>query len=311
MTPAGSAPIIEAQGLTISLGGEATSAAMVYDVGLAIQPGECVGLVGESGSGKSLTGLALMGLLPAALAVRSGAVRFQGRDIATLEAQELRALRGSEISMIFQDPSAALNPTRTVRKQLRDVVLAHRDVSRAEADRRVLNALRSVGFPEPEQRYNAFPFQLSGGLKQRVCIAMALACEPRVVIADEPTTNLDVSVQAGILELIRHRIDTDGFGCLFVSHDLGVISEVADRVVVMYSGEIVETGTVADVINEPEHPYTRALIAAAPTMESSQSNPLRPYSAPRPPLSATRPSSEMRPVRGSSTHFVRVGTEGP
>lgn len=297
---------IRAERLTISLGDQAQAPALVYDLDLHVRPGECVGLVGESGSGKSITGLAMMNLLPSPLHVRSGSVHFGERDLSGMSDKQLREIRGSEISMIFQDPSAALNPTRTIRKQLRDVVLAHRAVSTAEADKLALDALHSVGFPEPEQRYNAFPFQLSGGLKQRVCIAMALACTPQFVIADEPTTNLDVSVQAGILGLIRERIDTDGFGCLFVSHDLGVISEVADRVVVMYAGEIVESGTVADIINTPAHAYTRGLIAAAPTMQSSQDQPLQPYTAERPAMSVTRPPSELVPVDGSETHMVRV-----
>lgn len=301
-----SAPTIAARGLTISLGIDPTAPAPVYDLDLEVQPGECVGLVGESGSGKSLTGLAMMGLLPSGLGVRSGAVQFQGKNLSGLSDRELRMLRGAEISMIFQDPSAALNPTRTVRKQLRDVILAHENVSSAQAEQRALEALRLVGFPDPEQRFNVFPFQLSGGLKQRVCIAMALACQPRLLVADEPTTNLDVSVQSGILQLIRKRIDTDGFGCLFVSHDLGVISEVADRVVVMYAGQIIESGSVADIINRPAHAYTRGLIAAAPTMDSTQSNPLRPYGAERPVMRATRPASRMVAVNGSETHQVRV-----
>lgn len=302
-------PTMRARGLTVALGEGPAAPALVYDLDLEIRPGECVGLVGESGSGKSLTGLAMMGLLPPALHVRSGSVQFRDRDVSTLSARELRALRGADISMIFQDPSAALSPTRTVRKQLCDVILAHEDVTHKGAEQRAIEALRSVGFPDPETRFNAFPFQLSGGLKQRVCIAMALACEPRLVIADEPTTNLDVSVQAGILRLIRHRIDTDGFGCLFVSHDLGVISEVADRVVVMYAGQVVEAGTVADILNEPAHPYTQGLIAAAPTMDSSQANPLRPYTAARPAMSPTRPPSHMEPVGASTTHTVRVAEE--
>lgn len=299
-------PTIRVRDLTISMGQAPTAPALVYDVSLAVRPGECIGLVGESGSGKSLTGLSMMRLLPEGLVIRSGAIEFDGTDLDALSTAELRRLRGSSISMIFQDPSAALNPTRTVRKQLVDVIHTHEALSRTEADRRVIDVLESVGFPDAAQRYNAFPFQLSGGLKQRVCIAMALACRPRLVIADEPTTNLDVSVQAGILQLIRHRIDTDGFGCLFVSHDLGVIAEVADRVLVMYAGQVVEAGTVPDILDNPAHPYTRGLISAAPTMTSSREDPLRPYSAARPAMSAARPPSALVSVEGSATHYVRV-----
>lgn len=299
-------PTIRVSDLTIAMGASPSAPALVHDLSLEVRPGECVGLVGESGSGKSLTGLSMMRLLPEGLAMRTGEIEFDGTNLASLGDAELRRLRGSRISMIFQDPAAALNPTRTARKQLIDVLRAHESLSRSEADARAISVLESVGFPDAPQRYRAFPFQLSGGLKQRVCIAMALACSPRLVIADEPTTNLDVSVQAGILRLIRHRIDTDGFGCLFVSHDLGVIAEVADRVLVMYAGEVVESGSVQDILDNPAHPYTRGLISAAPTMSSSRTNPLRPYTAARPPLSSSRPPSALVPVDGSPTHVVRV-----
>lgn len=303
------APMLDAQGLTISLGSRAEDApALVYELDLQIRPGECVGLVGESGSGKSLTGLTMMGLLPEGLHLRSGAVTFTGKDLASISGRELRSMRGAEISMVFQDPSSALNPTRTVKKQLVDVLRAHENLSRAEAEERAVQALEDVGFPNPRERYRAFPFQLSGGLKQRVCIAMALACRPRLVVADEPTTNLDVSVQEGILKLIRSRIESDGFGCLFVSHDLGVIGTVADRVMVMYAGQVVEAGPVASILNNPQHAYTRGLISAAPTLHSSQDQPLQPYTAVRPKMSATRPESAMVAVDGDPDHTVRVLT---
>lgn len=300
-------PIVAVQNLSVSLGSAAAEApALVHELSLEIRPGECVGLVGESGSGKSLTGLTTMGLLPEGLHVRSGAVRFTGKDLTSLSDAELRKLRGAELSMIFQDPSAALNPTRTVKKQLVDVLRAHEPLTRKEAEERAIAALNDVGFPNPRERFNSFPFQLSGGLKQRVCIAMALACKPRFVVADEPTTNLDVSVQEGILNLIRARIESDGFGCLFVSHDLGVIGAVADRVMVMYAGQIVESGPVASILNNPQHPYTRGLINAAPTLHSTKDEPLEPYTAVRPRMSSTRPASTMEPVAGSPEHMVRV-----
>ncbi|MDI6023674.1 ABC transporter ATP-binding protein [Leucobacter sp. UT-8R-CII-1-4] len=303
-------PIIDVQNLTVSLGSTAVDApALVHELSLQVRPGECVGLVGESGSGKSLTGLTTMGLLPEGLHVRAGEVKFVGDDLTSLSNAELRKLRGAELSMIFQDPSAALNPTRTVKKQLVDVLRAHQSLSKKEAEERAVVALEDVGFPNPRERFNSFPFQLSGGLKQRVCIAMALACRPRFVVADEPTTNLDVSVQEGILNLIRARIESDGFGCLFVSHDLGVIGAVADRVMVMYAGQIVEAGPVESILNNPQHPYTRGLIDAAPTLHSTKDEPLRPYTAVRPKMSPTRPASEMVPVQGNPEHTVRVSLE--
>lgn len=303
-------PIIDVQNLTVSLGSNADDApALVHELSLQVRPGECVGLVGESGSGKSLTGLTTMGLLPEGLHVRSGEVKFTGNNLTSMSNVELRKLRGAELSMIFQDPSAALNPTRTVKKQLVDVLRAHLPLTKKEAEARAVTALEDVGFPNPRERYNAFPFQLSGGLKQRVCIAMALACRPKFVVADEPTTNLDVSVQEGILNLIRARIESDGFGCLFVSHDLGVIGAVADRVMVMYAGQIVEAGPVESILNNPQHAYTRGLILAAPTLHSTKDEPLRPYTAVRPKMSSTRPASEMMAVPGSPGHTVRVSLE--
>ncbi|MFF8817510.1 MULTISPECIES: ABC transporter ATP-binding protein [Leucobacter] len=306
----GAVPIIDVQGLSVSLGSVSPDApALVHELDLQVRPGECVGLVGESGSGKSLTGLTTMGLLPEGLHVRSGEVRFMGDDLTALTDAELRRLRGAELSMIFQDPSAALNPTRTVKKQLVDVLRAHGTMTKKTAEERAIEALNDVGFPNPRERFNSFPFQLSGGLKQRVCIAMALACKPRFVVADEPTTNLDVSVQEGILNLIRSRIESDGFGCLFVSHDLGVIGAVADRVMVMYAGQIVESGPVESILNNPQHPYTRGLIDAAPTLNSTKAEPLKPYTAVRPRMSATRQASTMKSVDGSVEHVVRVPTE--
>lgn len=297
--------VIAARNLTISLDSAAQRSALVYQLDINIRAGECVGLVGESGSGKSLTGLAMLNLLPAGLSISSGDLRFGDLDLRTASSKSLRKIRGKAISMIFQDPSAALNPSRTVKKHLTDILRTHEGLTRGAAEARAIEALEAVGFPEAAERLNTFPFQLSGGLKQRVSIAMAIACHPRLVIADEPTTNLDVSVQAGILKLLRSRIDEDGFACLFVSHDLGVIGAVADRVLVMYAGEIVESGPVRDILDKPQHPYTRGLISAAPNMQSSRERPLQPYAGVRPSFSSERPKSEMRRVVGETEHFVR------
>lgn len=300
------ASVISARNLTISLdNGSENPPAMVYDLDFEVRKGECVGLVGESGSGKSLTGLAMLNLLPSGVVISGGDLRFGTDDLRTLPDKQLRRLRGKNISMVFQDPSSALNPSRTIKKQLVDILRTHESLSRPEAVDRAISALEDVGFSNARERLDAFPFQLSGGLKQRVSIAMALACRPELVIADEPTTNLDVSVQAGILRLLRNRIETDGFACVFVSHDLGVIGEVADRVMVMYAGQIVESGPVRQVLNNPQHLYTRGLISAAPNMQSTRDKPLRSYAGLRPALSHTRPASDMRPVPGEPEHFVR------
>jgi len=303
--------VISARGLSISLDdGSPNPPRMVYDLDLSVSAGECVGIVGESGSGKSLTGLAMLNLLPDGVVASGGELRFGDADLRALSPRELRRLRGKEVSMIFQDPSSALNPSRTVKNQIVDILRTHEKLTRAEAVARAVEALEDVGFANAAARMDAFPFQLSGGLKQRVSIAMALACHPRLVIADEPTTNLDVSVQAGILRLLRTRIENDGFACIFVSHDLGVIGAVADRVLVMYAGQIVESGPVHEVLANPQHEYTRGLISAAPTMSSSRANPLRAYTGQRPALSSTRPASEMVPVSGSAEHTVRRLTGG-
>lgn len=301
------AAILSARNLSISIGGDSgPPSTLVHNIDLAVAEGECVGVVGESGSGKSLTSLAFMRMLPNGLRLDAEHLTFRGRDLLAMTPREVRSIRGKDIAMVFQDPSAALNPSRTIRRQIVDVVLAHEDVGRREADSRAVEALENVGFPDARNRYNSYPFQLSGGLRQRVCIAMALVCNPDVVIADEPTTNLDVSVQAGILQLIRRRIDTDGFGCIFVSHDLGVISTVADRAVVMYAGQIVESGPTDAILSQPAHPYTQGLIAAAPTMSSSLHTPLAPYTSPHPVSRSNYPPSRLEAVAGSRDHYVRV-----
>jgi len=313
MNHIGATPIISAKNLTISLADDGSDRppAMVYDLDLSVMRGECVGLVGESGSGKSLTGLAMLNLLPSGVVMSAGDLRFGDHDLRTLPEKQLRKLRGKNIAMVFQDPSSALNPTRTIKKQLVDIIRTHEKLSHSKAVARAISALEDVGFANARERLDAFPFQLSGGLKQRVSIAMALACKPELVIADEPTTNLDVSVQAGILNLLRNRIETDGFACVFVSHDLGVIGTVADRVMVMYGGQIVESGPVDQVLNNPQHLYTRGLISAAPNMQSTRDNPLRSYAGLRLSLSSTRAPSELRPSPGEPEHFVRHLLEDP
>lgn len=235
----------------------------VSDVSFDIAPGETVALVGESGSGKSVTSLSIMHLLESTGSIAGGRITFDGRDITHLAEKDLRELRGAEISMIFQDPATCLDPVFTVENQLREVLEIHgaeSDVAQARA----LELLELVGMPDPNTRLRSFQHELSGGQRQRVMIAIALALEPKLVIADEPTTALDVTVQAQILELLRTLQRETGSAILFVTHDLGVVAEMADRVVVMYAGQVVEQGTVRDVINDPKHPYTRALLNSMP-----------------------------------------------
>jgi oligopeptide/dipeptide ABC transporter ATP-binding protein len=256
---------IEGLHVSVPSGGGSVEALRGVDVTLA--RGECLGLVGESGSGKSLTMLAAMGLLPSGARVTAGTVRFDGLDLTGLSRAELDTVRGRRIGMIFQEPMTALNPILTVAKQIGAPLRRHRGLSRRDARLRALELLRLVGIPDPERRLDAYPHQLSGGMRQRVMIAMALSCEPEVLIADEPTTALDGTIQAQILELLR-RLQRDlGLAVVIISHDFGVIAELADRVSVMYGGRVVENGTVEDLFDRPAHPYSAGLLKATPTLD--------------------------------------------
>jgi peptide/nickel transport system ATP-binding protein len=228
-----------------------------------ISPGERVGMVGESGSGKSLTGLSLLGLTPSAARV-SGEIAFDGRDLLALSEAELRQVRGRDISMIFQAPMPALDPVFTVGQQIAATFRAHHGVSRTEAKHRSVELLAEVGIPEPQRRFREYPHQLSGGMRQRAMIAMALVCEPRLLVADEPTTALDVTIQAQVLDLIVELSEERGTALLLITHDLGVVAETCDRVLTMYAGQIVEQCSVDDALESPAHPYTSGLLAAIP-----------------------------------------------
>lgn len=247
--------------------------AAVRDVSFAIAQSGVLGLVGESGSGKSATALAIMRLLPPQAKV-SGELRFMGQNLLALPEDAMRGLRGACISMIFQEPMTALNPVMRAGDQVAEAILAHFDVSRAEARRRSVEALREVAIPDPEQRARDYPHQLSGGQRQRIMIAMALVNETQLLIADEPTTALDVTIQAQILELLRDLRKKHGLAMLFISHDLAVVAQVAEQVAVMYAGEIVEMGSVGQIFSSPAHPYTRGLIGAIPSLKTRREEPL-------------------------------------
>jgi peptide/nickel transport system ATP-binding protein len=266
MSAAAMNPLVRIEDLSVALPRGADRPYAVESLSLELNAGEIVCVVGESGSGKSMTASALMGLLPASLPVASGRIMLGERDIVRLSEDELRAIRGPEIGMIFQEPMTALNPLRTAGDQIAEMFRAHTDLSRKEIEARALKLLDEVGIPEPAQAYRAYPHELSGGQRQRVMIAMALALEPKVLIADEPTTALDVTIQAQILALIRDIQRRTGMAVLFITHDFGVVAEIADRVMVMQHGKVVETGTAAAVLEAPQHPYTKALIAAVPSL---------------------------------------------
>ena len=266
----GPAPsLLAAEGLTIEIETSGGPIRPVRGVSLSLASGETLALVGESGSGKTLTGLALMGLLPPTMTIVDGSIRFvdragRTRDLTRLPEAEMRRLRGNEIAMVFQDPSASLNPVHRVGDQVAEGIRAHRDISRADAAAQAVGLLRDVGLPDPQQRARAYPHELSGGQRQRAMIASAVANAPRLLIADEPTTALDVTIQAQILDLLAALKAKGDMGLIFITHNLAVVSEIADRVCVMYAGEIVEEGPVAEVFASPRHPYTAALIASAP-----------------------------------------------
>jgi len=237
----------------------------VDDISFEVRHGETLGLVGESGSGKSVTAFSIMRLVQPPGRVRSGHIRFRGRDLLALSEREMCEVRGADISLIFQEPMTALNPVFTIGDQLREALLVHRRATRREATARAIELLEAVRIPGAASRVDDYPHQLSGGMRQRVIIAMAIACRPALVIADEPTTALDVTIQAVILALLREMKTAFNLSLLLITHDLGVIAETADHVAVMYAGRIVEYGPVRDVFREPKHPYTRGLLASLPT----------------------------------------------
>jgi peptide/nickel transport system ATP-binding protein len=240
----------------------------VDGVSFSIAPGEALGIVGESGSGKSVTSLSIMGLLASSARIESGRIALLGRDLVGLPERDLREIRGKDVSMIFQEPMTSLNPVFTVGSQVMEAIILHQRVSKAEARKRTIELFREVGIPEPEQRVDSYPHQMSGGQKQRVMIAMALSCNPELLIADEPTTALDVTIQKQILDILRKLRDERGMAILFITHDLGVIAEIADEVLVMLQGEMVEHGPVLEIFSNPQHPYTKGLLACRPRLDT-------------------------------------------
>ena len=263
-----SAPLLRAEGLRVEIPTRHGVLVALDDVSFAIAPGEILGFVGESGAGKSLTGMAILGLLDPPGRVVAGEVWLGTRRIDALSQREMRRIRGKEIGAVFQDPLMSLNPLLRIGDQLVETIETHLPVTRREAVERALALMRAVGIPAPEARFGAYPHQFSGGMRQRIVIALALCAEPRLIVADEPTTALDVSIQAQVLGVLKDLCRDRATAMLLVTHDMGVIAETADRVCVMYAGRIVEVGAVADVIRAPVHPYTRGLMAAIPPLSA-------------------------------------------
>src|SRR5882757_10044800 len=266
-------PLLDVRDLSVAFHQPSGTSVAVDRISFEIKRGECVALVGESGSGKSVSALSILKLLPYPTASHpSGAIRFKGRELLTLSEREIRSIRGNDISIIFQEPMTSLNPLHTIEAQIGEILLLHNGIRGAIARARTLELLTQVGIPEPEPRLQSYPHQLSGGQRQRVMIAMALANEPDLLIADEPTTALDVTVQAQILSLLKELQRRLGMAMLFITHDLGIVRKLADTVCVMKEGKIVETGPVERVFTAPEHPYTRALLAAEPKPDPAPIN---------------------------------------
>jgi peptide/nickel transport system ATP-binding protein len=270
-TPATGRPLLEVDGLKTHFFTRDGVVRAVDGVSFAVDPGETLAIVGESGCGKSVTSLSILRLIASPPGrIVAGALRFAGRDLLSLSEAEMRAIRGNEIAMIFQEPMTSLNPVLTIGRQISETLRLHRGLSRAAAMERAVAMLRLVNMPEPERRVTQYPHQISGGMRQRVMIAMALACDPRLLIADEPTTALDVTIQAQILDLMRRLKEKTGSAIVLITHDLGVVAEMAQRVVVMYAGRKVEEAPVTKLFATPRHPYTQGLLHSIPHLGSSR-----------------------------------------
>ena len=297
--PDGATPVLDVRDLKTVFRTRAGEVHAVNRVSFDLKPGELLGVVGESGSGKSVTMMSLIGLLPMPPAeIREGRVMFDGRDLLKIPEADLRAIRGAGIGFVFQDPMTSLNPVFTVGFQIREPLMKHMGMSRAQAQARALDLLNIVGMSDAEQRLKDYPHQFSGGMRQRVMIAIALACDPKVLIADEPTTALDVTIQAQILELIKDLRQKLGMAIVWITHDLGVIAGIADRVMVMYGGQIVEQAPVRELFGNPQHPYTRALLRTVPSVRGAREKTLRVIQGQPPMLSAQPASCPFRPRCG-------------
>jgi len=300
--------LLDVRNLTVELPTAAGWIRPVNDISLQLAPAESLGLVGESGSGKTMLALALMGLLPPGVRVIGSAVLARGesnaRNLAQMNEKEWRSVRGREIAMIFQEPMTSLNPVMRIGAQIEEAISTHEPtLSKSQLRSRILEALGQASVPEPETRAEQFPHQLSGGLRQRAMIAMALAAHPKLLIADEPTTALDVTVQKQILDLLDRLRRELKLGLLFITHDLGVVAQVADRVAVMYAGRIVEQGPAAEVLRAPRHPYTQGLLAASPSLEKRKLTPIR---GTVPLLTALPPGCAFEPRCGLRREECRV-----
>jgi oligopeptide/dipeptide ABC transporter ATP-binding protein len=287
-----SEPLLDVDDLSVQFWTGGGTVYAVNGISFEVAAGETLGIVGESGCGKSVTALALLGLLPRAGRVKSGTARLEGRDLLQLTDRELRRLRGRQIAMIFQDPMTSLNPVLTIGRQIREAVETHFDVDRKEAEAKAVEALDRVGIPSAKARLRDYPHQFSGGMRQRAMIAMALACEPKLLIADEPTTALDVTIQAQILGLLRELVAEEDAALILITHDLGVVAGTCERVNVMYAGMFMETGSAEQLFGSPRHPYTLGLLQSAPRLDAGR-------------------RLRLHPIEGSPPNMLRAPTACP
>ncbi|GEN33467.1 MULTISPECIES: ABC transporter ATP-binding protein [Aneurinibacillus] len=269
--------ILEVRDLHISFHTYAGEVKAVRGVNFEVKKGETIGIVGESGCGKSVTAQSIMKLLPQPPAqYKQGSIMFNGQDLLKKKEKDMQKIRGNEIGMIFQDPMTSLNPTMKIGVQITESLMKHQGMFAGEAHKQAIELLKMVGIPQPDKRVNQYPHEFSGGMRQRAMIAIALACRPKLLIADEPTTALDVTIQAQILELMKELQDKTGTSIILITHDLGVVADMCDRVVVMYAGEVVETGTVDQIFYKPQHPYTKGLLKSVPRLDMNKNEPLEP-----------------------------------
>lgn len=291
--------------------GKKSSVTAVDDVSFSIDKGEVLGLVGESGCGKSVTSLSIMGLLlDTSGKVTNGEVLLDGEDLLKLSKKEMRSIRGRKMSMIFQNPMSSLNPCMRVERQLTEAILLHNKFTKEQAHKRAFEVLQSVGIPDPDQTLKSYPHQLSGGMSQRVMIAMALSCDPELLIADEPTTALDVTIQAQIVELLKELKEKLGMAIIFITHDLGVVSDICDNIMVMYAGKVIEEGTSRQVFYERKHPYTEGLLSSVPKLDQKKDEKLKPIKGNPPDMSHVRPGCAFAPRCGCAMQIC-VKEEAP
>ncbi|WP_162654658.1 ABC transporter ATP-binding protein [Lentilitoribacter sp. Alg239-R112] len=256
--------LLSVRDLSVKFASRKFSVTALDGISFDLDKGERLGIVGESGAGKSITGFSLMNLLSRPGFIDSGSIMFEGEDIVTMSEKEMRGIRGNRMAMIFQDPMVTLNPVLTIGQQMVETLKSHRDLSQAEAEQIAVVKLREVYIPSPEERLDQYPHELSGGMRQRIIIAMALLLDPQLIIADEPTTALDVTIQADIMELLLELCQSNKVGLILITHDLGVVSQMTERTLVMYAGKIIEAGSTREIINDPQHPYTQGLLNALP-----------------------------------------------